>query len=95
MRPPEAIAYGLRNRGWDHDGAEDAGMVYGASRVFGGGWHAHVSHDGHFAAAGSFSLGDIGVRDVGFYLNGESQDIESVPARIYSEVVRDLKAVLA
>ena len=93
-RPPEAIAYGLRNRGWDPDHAEDAGMIYGASRRFGGGWHVHVSHDGHFAAPGAFTLGDIGIRDVGFYLNRESQALDAVPARIYSEVTRDLKAVL-
>jgi hypothetical protein len=92
---PGTMAGRLRRMGWRNDSAEDAGMVYGASKLYAGrGVRARFSHGGIYAGDSSWGSDEITVD--GFYfedLRGESIDDKDVDPIAYSEAIYDLTRI--
>jgi len=92
---PGTLAGRLRRMGWRNDSAEDAGMIYGASKLFAGcGVRARCSHGGIYA--GDPSWGSEAITIDGFYfedLRGESINDKDVDPIAYSEAIYDLTRI--
>lgn len=93
-----AVAGRLRRLGWRKGWAEDAGMVYTASRLLAGrGVRAWLEHGGFYVGDPSWDADEeIDVSSVWFHdLEGQNLEIEDVDPLAYSEIVLELTQLLA
>jgi hypothetical protein len=93
---PATLAGRVRGLGWRNAAAEDAGMVYEATKTFAGrGVRASLSHGGYHVADNSWNTDPIELQSISFTtLTGESIAPATVDAIVFSEVAGDLLRML-
>jgi HEAT repeat protein len=93
---PATLAGRVRGLGWRNASAEDAGMVYEATKTFAGrGIRASMSHGGYHVADNSWNTDPIELQSISFAdLTGNPIELEKVDAIVFSEVASDLRRML-
>jgi hypothetical protein len=93
--PSRKLARSLGTLGFLIGQAEDAGVLYEATRWFGARYAVKLYHDGYGIQTRSLSASDTtGLREISFLEKDRSIELPRVPAGLYSETVRTAKKLL-
>jgi len=94
--PRGTLAGRVRGLGWRNVAAEDAGLVYGATKTFAGrNVRAELSHDGYHVSDNSWTDEPAGLSAVNFTdLRGQPIDEAAVDGIVWSEVAGDLRGMV-